>query len=44
MSTNIAETLITIDDVTTVIDAGHVKEVRYLPSTGMSRWVWSSEQ
>jgi HrpA-like RNA helicase len=45
VATNIAETSITIDDVTHVIDAGRVKETRYDPSTHMSSLVavWTSQ-
>mmetsp|Transcript_74411 Transcript_74411/g.240590 ORF Transcript_74411/g.240590 Transcript_74411/m.240590 type:complete len:687 (-) Transcript_74411:512-2572(-) len=35
LATNIAETCITIDDVTHVIDCGHVKENRYDPRSRM---------
>ena len=36
VSTNVAETSITIDDVTHVIDCGHVRENRYDPRSAMS--------
>eukprot|EP00427_Karlodinium_veneficum_P008589 CAMPEP_0169082344 /NCGR_PEP_ID=MMETSP1015-20121227/11496_1 /TAXON_ID=342587 /ORGANISM="Karlodinium micrum, Strain CCMP2283" /LENGTH=1124 /DNA_ID=CAMNT_0009142197 /DNA_START=54 /DNA_END=3425 /DNA_ORIENTATION=+ len=44
VSTNIAETSITIDDVTHVIDSGHVRETRYDPQSAMSVFstVWVS--
>ncbi|KAF8527391.1 P-loop containing nucleoside triphosphate hydrolase protein [Hysterangium stoloniferum] len=37
VSTNVAETSITIDDVVYVIDTGKVKETSYDPETGLSR-------
>eukprot|EP00929_Paragymnodinium_shiwhaense_P006701 TRINITY_DN110676_c0_g1_i1.p1 TRINITY_DN110676_c0_g1~~TRINITY_DN110676_c0_g1_i1.p1 ORF type:complete len:1160 (-),score=276.15 TRINITY_DN110676_c0_g1_i1:169-3648(-) len=45
VSTNIAETSITIDDVTHVIDSGHVRETRYDPRSCMSVFstVWVSK-
>ena len=36
MATNVAETSITIDDVTTVIDAGRVKEMGYDSARGIA--------
>ena len=36
VSTNVAETSITVDDVTHVIDTGRVKELRYDSANGMS--------
>jgi HrpA-like RNA helicase len=36
LSTNIAETSITVEDVTHVIDSGLVREMRYDPTTNMS--------
>ncbi|KAL5800658.1 hypothetical protein ACOSQ3_032290 [Xanthoceras sorbifolium] len=35
VSTNIAETSLTVDGVVYVIDAGYVKQRQYIPSTGM---------
>ncbi|CAK9058763.1 unnamed protein product [Durusdinium trenchii] len=45
VSTNIAETSITIDDVTHVIDSCHVKETRFSPqsSTSVFSTVWVSQ-
>lgn len=45
LSTNIAETSITIDDVVFVIDSGKVKETRFDNATGMSMLVqtWVSQ-
>eukprot|EP00611_Tribonema_gayanum_P030943 TRINITY_DN8773_c0_g1_i1.p1 TRINITY_DN8773_c0_g1~~TRINITY_DN8773_c0_g1_i1.p1 ORF type:complete len:501 (+),score=148.95 TRINITY_DN8773_c0_g1_i1:576-2078(+) len=45
VSTNIAETSITIEDCTHVIDTGRVKEMRYNPGTHMSSLVevWTSQ-
>ena len=37
MATNVAETSITIDDVTCVIDAGRVKELGYDAERGIAR-------
>lgn len=37
MATNVAETSITIDDVTCVIDAGRVKELGYDTERGIAR-------
>jgi HrpA-like RNA helicase len=44
VATNIAETSITIDDVTHVIDSGHVRETRYNPQSSMNVFstVWVS--
>lgn len=46
LSTNIAETSVTIPDVTTVVDTGRVKEMRYDPSRHLSSlvsaWVGTS--
>jgi len=44
-ATNIAETSITIDDITHVIDTGRVKENRYDPTSHMSSLVevWVSK-
>ena len=39
LATNVAETSITIPDVTVVIDCGRMKEVRYDPQTRMSALV-----
>lgn len=36
VATNVAETSITIDDVTTVIDAGRVKEMGYDSARGIA--------
>jgi len=45
VATNIAETSITIDDATHVIDSGHLKEMRFDPRTSMSVFstVWVSQ-
>ncbi|KAJ1980822.1 helicase [Dimargaris xerosporica] len=45
VATNVAETSVTIDDVSVVIDAGRVKETRYDADTDMSRLVntWASQ-
>jgi len=45
VSTNIAETSITIDDITHVIDSCHVKETRLAPrsSTSVFSTVWASQ-
>lgn len=45
ISTNIAETSITIDDISFVVDTGRVKETRYDPETHMSSLVavWTSK-
>ncbi len=45
MSTNVAETSITIDDVTVVIDTGRVKEMQYDVASKTSRLVetWTSQ-
>ena len=37
VATNVAETSITIDDVTCVIDAGRVKELGYDTERGIAR-------
>ena len=39
VSTNVAETSLTIDDITVVIDAGKMKEMRYDPRSAMSSLV-----
>jgi ATP-dependent helicase HrpA len=36
VATNVAETSVTLDGVTAVVDTGLVKEMRYFPRTGMS--------
>ncbi|MEY4744889.1 MAG: hypothetical protein RL272_834 [Candidatus Parcubacteria bacterium] len=36
VSTNVAETSVTLDGVTAVVDTGLIKEMRYFPSTSMS--------
>lgn len=36
VSTNVAETSVTLDGVTAVVDTGKIKEMRYLPSRAMS--------
>jgi len=36
VATNVAETSVTLDGVTAVVDSGLVKEMRYFPSTSMS--------
>lgn len=36
VSTNIAETSVTIPDVTVVIDTGFLREVRYNPKKGVA--------
>lgn len=36
VATNVAETSVTLDGVTAVVDTGLVKEMRYFPSTSMS--------
>lgn len=36
LTTNIAETSITVDDVVAVVDSGKLKEVQYYPRSGMS--------
>jgi ATP-dependent helicase HrpB len=38
LATNVAETSLTIDGVTTVIDAGMARVVRYDPERGIDRW------
>jgi HrpA-like RNA helicase len=45
VSTNIAETSLTIDDVTVVIETGKMKEMQYDSKTGMSQLVetWVSK-
>lgn len=45
VATNIAETSITIDDISSVIDSGRVKEMRYDAETHMSSLVsvWTSQ-
>jgi len=45
LSTNVAETSITIPDISVVIDTGRVKEVRYNPSTRIKELVtvWTSQ-
>ncbi|GIL84569.1 hypothetical protein Vretifemale_13233, partial [Volvox reticuliferus] len=45
LSTNVAETSITIDDVTVVVDAGRVKEMSHDPERGIMRLqeVWVSQ-
>ena len=44
VSTNVAETSVTIDDVTVVIDTGRVKEMAHDPENGVSRLqeTWAS--
>lgn len=44
VSTNVAETSITIDDIVHVIDTGRVKETRYDPISGVQRLIedWNS--
>ncbi|CAD6917747.1 unnamed protein product [Tilletia controversa] len=44
VSTNVAETSITIDDISYVVDTGRVKETRYNPETGLTSLVegWAS--
>lgn len=39
LATNIAETSITIDGITVVVDTGLAREVEFAPSTGMNRLV-----
>ena len=45
LSTNVAETSITIDDVTVVVDTGRVKEMQYDVASKTSRLVetWASQ-
>ncbi|KAE8228904.1 hypothetical protein CF326_g6143 [Tilletia indica] len=44
VSTNVAETSITIDDISYVVDTGRVKETRFNPETGLTSLVegWAS--
>ncbi|KAK0535820.1 putative ATP-dependent RNA helicase ucp12 [Tilletia horrida] len=44
VSTNVAETSITIDDISYVVDTGRVKETKYNPETGLTSLVegWAS--
>ena len=42
LSTNVAETSLTIPGVSTVVDSGLERRVRYLPRTGMEHWETAS--